>query len=41
MSDGLLDLGDGKTRVQVLGACLGTVHDSVTTVQLEGIVQVS
>ena len=35
----LLDLGNGLSRVQVLGACLGTVHDGVATVQFLSVVE--
>src|SRR3984957_7792846 len=35
----LLDLGDRACRVQVLGTRVGAVHDGVTAVQAEGILQ--
>ena len=35
----ILDLGNGLGRVQVLGARLGAVQDTVASVQLEGIIQ--
>lgn len=37
-SDGsklLLDVGNGATRIQVLGAHLGAVHDGVAAVELQ------
>ena len=36
----MLNLVNGTTRIQVLGASLGAVHNSVATVQLVGIIQV-
>lgn len=36
----LFDFGNGLTRIQMLGADLGTVHNGMTTVQLEGIVEI-
>jgi hypothetical protein len=39
MSQLLFDRGNGFTRIQMLGADLGTVHNSMTTVQLEGIIE--
>lgn len=36
----LLDLGNGLAGVQALGADLGTVHDGLALVQLEGIIQI-
>ena len=35
----LLDIGNRLTRIQVLGTNLGTVHDGVATIQLEGIIE--
>ena len=35
----LLDTRNRLPRVQVLGAYLGTVHNGMTTVQLEGVIQ--
>ena len=40
LADGSLDLLDGFTRVQVLGASVGTVHDLMASVELVGIVDV-
>jgi hypothetical protein len=37
--DLLLDKGDGFSRVETFRAGLGTIHDSVTTVQLKGVVE--
>ena len=34
----LLDAGNGLSRIQVLGTDLGTVHDGMATVQLQGII---
>jgi hypothetical protein len=34
-----LDLGNGLARVQVFGTDLGTVHNGMTTVQFEGIIE--
>lgn len=39
VGDGELDLGDGTTRIEVLGASLGAHHDGVATVQLPCIIQ--
>lgn len=36
----LLDLGDCLGRVQPFGAGLGTVHDGVTTIELERVMQI-
>jgi hypothetical protein len=36
----LLDLSNRLGRIQVLGTDLGTVHNGVTTIQLEGIIDV-
>ena len=36
---GLLDLCDGLTGVQSLGAHLGAVHDGLAPVELEGVVK--
>ena len=36
----MLNLVNGTTRIQVLGASLGAVHNSMATVQLVGIIQV-
>ena len=40
LADGSLDLLDGFTRVQVLGASVGAVHDLMASVELVGIVDV-
>ena len=40
LADGSLELLDGFTRVQVLGASVGTVHDLMASVELVGIVDV-
>ena len=37
--DALLDLGNGLSGIQALGADFGAVHDGVTPVQLVGIIQ--
>ena len=39
MVDSVLQLVDGTTRVEVLRASLGAVHDSMATVELVGIIQ--
>lgn len=39
MSQLLLDVGNGLTRIQVLGADLGTVHDGMASVELKCIIQ--
>ena len=39
MVDSVLQLVDRATRVEVLGASLGAVHDSMATVELVGIIQ--
>ena len=38
--EGMLDLVDGTTRVEILGASVRAVHDGVAAVQLVGVVQV-
>ena len=38
--DGVLQLVDGATRVQVLGTSMRAVHDGMATVQLVGVVQI-
>lgn len=40
LADGSLELLDGGTRVQVLGASVGAVHDLMASVELVGIVDV-
>ena len=40
LADGSLELLDGFTRVQVLGASVGAVHDLMASVELVGIVDV-
>mmetsp|Transcript_21459 Transcript_21459/g.31583 ORF Transcript_21459/g.31583 Transcript_21459/m.31583 type:complete len:99 (+) Transcript_21459:189-485(+) len=35
----LLDMRNGLTRIQMLGTNLGTIHDGVTPIQLEGIIE--
>ena len=40
LADGSLDLLDGGTGVQVLGASVGAVHDLMASVELVGIVDV-
>lgn len=38
--EGMLNLVDGTTRVQLLGTSMSAVHDGMATVQLVGVVQV-
>ena len=40
LADGSLELLDGFTRVQVLGASVGAVHDLMASVELVGIIDV-
>ena len=40
LADGSLELLDGGTGVQVLGASVGAVHDLMASVELVGIVDV-
>lgn len=35
----MLDLVNGATRIEVLGASVGAVHDSVAAIELVGVVQ--
>jgi len=36
---GLLDLGNGLSRVEALGTNLGAVHDGLAPVEFEGVVE--
>ena len=40
ISDALLNLGNGLSRIEVFGTSLGAVHDGVTAVELIGVVDV-